>query len=80
MRIQIGNLKQMIDASDIYGTQKPLAQQLITEVKRAMDALNPALPSQQGYRTSAPSILMRRKASEQSAISSSTKAALGCMA
>jgi len=80
MRTQVDNLKQMIDASGLYGVQKQLVQRLIAEIKQALDALNPALLSQQASRTSLQSVPMRRTASEQSAISSNAKAALGCMA
>ena len=80
MRTQTNNLKLMIDASALVVTQKPLVQRLIAEVTQALDGLNPALLSQQTSRTSAPSTLMRRTASEESAISSNAKAALGCMA
>lgn len=80
MRTQTDNLKLMIDSSALDTTQKPLIQRLIAEAKQALDGLNPALLSQQASRTSAPSAPMRRTASEQSAISSNAKAALGCMA
>ncbi len=80
MRAQVDNLKQMIDASGLYGNQKQLVQQLVAETKQALDALNPALMNQQTSRSSASLKAMRRTASEESAISSNAKAALGCMA
>lgn len=80
MRTQVENLKQMIDTSGLYGTQKQLVQRLIAETKQALDSLNPALLSQQVSRASLHSTAMRRMASEQSAISSNAKAALGCIA
>lgn len=80
MRTQVDNTKLMIDSSGLYGTQKHLVQQLIAEVKQALDALNPALLSQQVSHTSLQSAPMRRTSSEQSVISSNAKAALGCMA
>ena len=80
MRTQVDNLKLMIDGSGLYGTQKQLVQRLIAETKQALDALNPALLSQQVSRTSSNIDPMLRTASEQSAISSNAKATLGCMA
>lgn len=80
MRTQVDNLKLMIDASGLFGTQKQLVQRLIAEVKQALDALNPALLSQQVSRTSSTPAPMRRLANEESVISSNAKAALGCMA
>lgn len=80
MRVQVDNLKQMIDASSLDTSQKPVLQRLIVETKQALDSLNPASLSQQTNRTSFNSSSMRRLASEESAISSNAKAALGCMA
>lgn len=80
MRVQVSNLKQMIDASGLDTSQKPFLQQLIGETKQAFDALNPAMLNQQASRTSFRSTAMRRLASEESAISSNAKADLGCMA
>lgn len=80
MRSQVTNLKQMIDTSALYAQQKPLVQRLIAEAKQALDSINPALLNQQTSRLSSIPAPMRRTASEQSAISSNAKAALGCMA
>ena len=80
MRSQIDSLKQMIDSSGLDTSQKPFIQRLIVETKQALDSLNPALLSQQASRTSATPAPMRRLASEESAISSNAKAALGCVA
>ena len=78
MRVQVDNLKQVIDASGLDNSQKPFLQRLIVEAKQALDSLNPV--SQQANRTSSNSSPMRRLANEESAISSNAKAALGCMA
>ena len=80
IRVQVNSLKQMIDASGLDNSQKPFLQQLIGETKLALDALNPAILSQQVNRTSFQFTAMQRLASEESAISSNAKAALGCMA
>jgi len=79
MRTQSDNLKQMIDASGLYGNQKQLVQRLIAETKQALDALNPAVLNQQSGRPAFSDTKMRRTASEEAAISSNAKAALGCM-
>ena len=80
MRVQVNNLKQMIDASGLDTSQKPFLQRLIVETKQALDSLNPVSLGQQANRTSLIAVPMRRFASEDSAISSNAKAALGCMA
>ena len=85
MRVQVNNLKMMIDSSLLDSQQKLLIQQLIAEAKQALDALNPASLSQQVSRLSSlqlssSPVPMHRIASEQFAISSNAKAALGCMA
>ncbi len=80
MRTQVNNLKTTIDSSALDARQKPLVQRLIAESKQVLDALNPALLSQQASRSAAVAAPMQRTASEQSVISSNAKAALGCMA